>query len=82
MEEKLRVEVEVTITDGLSKIQVNQQSEQDLSPDMIAMVLAGGLALAIRLSDDEAQTMKDVIEYLNNEFIDPNAFFDARIVEQ
>jgi hypothetical protein len=82
VEEKLRVEVEVTITDGLSKIQVNQQSEQDLSPDMIAMVLAGGLALAIRLSDDEAQTMKDVIEYLNNEFIDPNAFFDARIVEQ
>ncbi len=82
MEEKLRVEVEVTITDGLSKIQVNQQSEQDLSPDMIAMVLAGGLALAIRLSEDEAQTMKDVIEYLNNEFIDPDAFFDARIVQQ
>ncbi len=82
MEEKLRVEVEVTITDGLSKIQVNQESEQDLSPDMIAMVLAGGLALAIRLSEDEAQTMKDVIEYLNNEFIDPDAFFDARIVQQ
>ena len=82
MEEKLKVEVEVTITDGLSKIQVNQDSEQDLSPDMIAMVLAGGLALAIRLSEDEAQTMKDVIEYLNNEFIDPDAFFDARIVQQ
>lgn len=82
MEEKLRVEVEVTITDGLSKIQVNQESEQDLSPDMIAMVLAGGLALAIRLSEDEAQTMKDVIEYLNNEFIDPDAFFNARIVQQ
>lgn len=82
MEEKLRVEVEVTITDGLSKIQVNQESEQDLSPDMIAMVLAGGLALAIRLSEDEAQTMKDVIEYLNNEFIDPDAFFDARIIQQ
>jgi hypothetical protein len=82
VEEKLRVEVEVTITDGLSKIQVNQESEQDLSPDMIAMVLAGGLALAIRLSEDEAQTMKDVIEYLNNEFIDPDAFFDARIVQQ
>jgi len=82
VEEKLRVEVEVTITDGLSKIQVNQESEQDLSPDMIAMVLAGGLALAIRLSKDEAQTMKDVIEYLNNEFIDPDAFFDARIVQQ
>jgi len=82
VEEKLRVEVEVTITDGLSKIQVNQESEQDLSPDMIAMVLAGGLALAIRLSEDEAQTMKDVIEYLNNEFIDPDAFFDARIIQQ
>jgi hypothetical protein len=82
VEEKLKVEVEVTITDGLSKIQVNQESEQDLSPDMIAMVLAGGLALAIRLSEDEAQTMKDVIEYLNNEFIDPDAFFDARIVQQ
>jgi hypothetical protein len=82
VEEKLRVEVEVTITDGLSKIQVNQESEQDLSPDMIAMVLAGGLALAIRLSEDEVQTMKDVIEYLNNEFIDPDAFFDARIIQQ
>ena len=48
---------------------------------MIAMVLAGGLALAIRLSDNEAETMKDVVDYLNGEFIDPNSFMDARIVK-
>ena len=80
MEEKYKIEVEVTITDGLSKIQVNQNSEQDLSPDILAMVLASGVALAIRLSDNEAETMKDVIDYLNGEFMDPNSFLDARIV--
>lgn len=81
MEETYKIEVEVTVTEENSKIQVHQASEQDLSPDMIAMVLAGGLALAIRLSDNEAETMKDVIEYLNGEFIDPNAFIDARIIK-
>jgi hypothetical protein len=82
VEEKYKIEVEVTMTDGLTKIQVNQDSEQDLAPDIIAMVLAGGLALAIRLSDDEAQTMKDVMDYLNDEFINPDSFQDARIIQQ
>lgn len=81
MEEKYKIEVEVTISDGLSKIQVNQNSEQDLPPDILAMVLASGVALAIRLSDNEAETMKDVIDYLNGEFMDPNSFIDARIVK-
>lgn len=82
MEETFKIEVEVTVTeDGKSKIMVHQSSEQDLSPDMIAMVLAGGLALAIRLSDNEVETMKEVIDYLNDEFIDPEAFIDAQIVK-
>ena len=77
-----KIEVEVTVTeDGNSKILVHQDSEQDLPADMIAMVLAGGLALAIRLSENEAETMKDVIEYLNGEFIDPNSFIDAKIIK-
>ena len=82
MEMTYKIEVEVTVTeDGNSKILVHQDSEQDLPADMIAMVLAGGLALAIRLSDNEAETMKDVIEYLNGEFIDPNSFIDAKIIK-
>jgi hypothetical protein len=81
MEEKYKIELEVTVLDGNAKIQVNQNSEQDLSPDILAMVLASGVALAIRLSDNEAETMKDVIDYLNQEFMDPNAFVDARIVK-
>lgn len=82
MEQTYKIEVEVTVTeDGNSKILVHQDSEQDLPADMIAMVLAGGLALAIRLSDNEAETMKDVIEYLNGEFIDPNSFIDAKIIK-
>lgn len=81
MEEKYKIELEVTVLDGNAKIQVNQNSEQDLSPDILAMVLASGVALAIRLSDNEAETMKDVIDYLNGEFIDPNSFVDARIVK-
>lgn len=81
MEEKYKIELEVTVLDGNAKIQVNQNSEQDLPPDVLAMVLASGVALAIRLSDNEAETMKDVIDYLNGEFIDPNSFIDARIVK-
>ena len=81
MEEKYKIELEVTVLDGNDKIQVNQKSEQDLPPDVLAMVLASGVALAIRLSDNEAETMKDVIDYLNGEFIDPNSFVDARIVK-
>ena len=82
MKETFKIEVEITVTENSqSTIQINQVSEQDLSPDMIAMVLAGGLALAIRLSDNEAETMKDVVDYLNGEFIDPNSFMDARIVK-
>jgi hypothetical protein len=81
MEEKYKVEVEVTVTDGLSKIQINQNSEQDLSPDILALVLASGVALAIRLSDDDAETMKDVIDYLNGEFVNSDSFSDARIIK-
>jgi hypothetical protein len=45
------------------------------------MVLASGTALAIRLSDNEVETMRDVIDYLNGEFIDTGSFKDARIVK-
>ena len=45
------------------------------------MVLASGTALAIRLSDNEVETMQDVIDYLNSEFIDTGSFKDARIVK-
>lgn len=79
-QEKYTVEVEVTVLDGKSKIQVNQSKEQDLTPDMVAMVLASGLILAIRLSENEGETMRDVIDYLNSEFTDPDSFNDARIV--
>lgn len=82
VEEKYKVEVEITIIDGISKIQVNQETNQDLAPDMIALVLAGGLALSIRLSDNEVETMNEVIDYLNGEFINPDSFIDAKIVKQ
>jgi hypothetical protein len=82
VEEKYKVEVEITIVDGISKIQVNQETNQDLAPDMIALVLAGGLALSIRLSDNEVETMNEVIDYLNGEFINPDSFIDAKIVKQ
>lgn len=82
MTEILKVEVEVVINDNdQTKILVHQTSNQDLSADMIAMVLASGLALAIRLSENDVETMKDVIDYLHGEFIDTESFKDARIVK-
>ena len=81
MEKKYKIELEVTVTDSNSKILLYQNSEQDLAPDFLAMVLASGVALAIRLSDNEGETMKEVIDYLNGEFINPNSFADARIMK-
>ena len=52
----------------------------------MARVLAGGLALCVRLSNDEGikkdhELMKEVIDYLNNEFISLESFLDAQIIK-
>jgi hypothetical protein len=48
---------------------------------MIRSVVVGGVALSIRAEDtpkDQAKALRDVIDYLESEFIDPNSFSDAK----
>ncbi len=45
-------------------------------------VLVGGVALSIRAEEtpkDQAKALRDVIDYLESEFIDPDSFSDAKI---
>ena len=79
-ENKLKVSVEVTIEDNDNFI-FNILAPRSLNTDMIRSVLVGGVALSIRAEEtpkDQAKALKDVIDYLESEFIDPDSFSDAK----
>ena len=79
-ETKLKVSVEVTI-EGDNNFLFNILAPQSMDRDMIRSVLAGGVALSIRAEEnpkDQARALRDVIDYLESEFIDPNSFSDAQ----
>jgi hypothetical protein len=80
-ENKIKVSVEVTIEDDDNFI-FNILAPKSLDPDMIRSVLVGGVALSIRAEEtpkDQAKALRDVIDYLESEFIDPDSFSDALI---
>jgi len=79
-ENKLKVSVEVTIEDDNNFI-FNILAPRSLNTDMIRSVLVGGVALSIRAEEtpkDQAKALKDVIDYLESEFIDPDSFSDVQ----
>jgi hypothetical protein len=79
-ENKIKVSVEVTIEDDNNFI-FNILAPKSLDTDMIRSVLVGGVALSIRAEEtpkDQARALRDVIDYLESEFIDPDSFSDAK----
>ena len=79
-ENKIKVSVEVTIEDDNNFI-FNILAPKSLDTDMIRSVLVGGVALSIRAEEtpkDQAKALRDVIDYLESEFIDPDSFSDAQ----
>ena len=79
-ETKLKVSVEVTIEDN-NNFLFNILAPQSMDRNMIRSVLAGGVALSIRAEGnpkDQAKALRDVIDYLESEFIDPDSFSDAQ----
>ena len=79
-ENKIKVSVEVTIEDDNNFI-FNILAPQSLDRDMIRSVLVGGVALSIRAEEtpkDQAKALRDVIDYLESEFINPDSFSDAQ----
>ena len=80
-ENKIKVSVEVIIEDESNFI-FNILAPQSLDQDMIRSVLVGGVALSIRAEEtpkDQAKALRDVIDYLESEFIDPDSFSDAKV---
>jgi len=79
-ENKIKVSVEVTIEDDNNFI-FNILAPKSLDTDMIRSVLVGGVALSIRAEEtpkDQAKALRDVIDYLESEFINPDSFSDAK----
>ena len=78
-ENKIKVTVEVTIEDEQNYL-FNILAPPSLDNDMIRSVLAGGVALSIRAEKtpkDQAKALRDIIDYLESEFINPDSFSDA-----
>lgn len=79
-ETKLKVTVEVTVK-GDDNFIFNILAAETLTTEMIRSVLAGGLALSIRAEEtpkNQATALRDVIDYLESEFINPDSFSDAK----
>lgn len=70
--------VKVEFVDGGTNVNILQPDEQNLTTDDLGKILAGGLALCVRGSKNEVEYMKEIIDYLNSEFVNPNSFSDIK----
>lgn len=78
MENKFQVCVNVEIKDGRSHIKLVVPPTQELSLEEVGKLLAGGLALTIRNAKNEPEYMKEIMEYLQNEYINIDSFSDSK----
>lgn len=76
---KVTVEVKV-MEDG--RFMFNILANESLNHDAIRSILAGGLALSIRGEEtpkEQAEAFRDVIKYLEDEFISVDSFSDVKM---
>jgi len=77
--EELIVTVGVKVMDGRTYFSLTTPSNQKkLSVEEIGKILAGGLSLAIRCSDNEGKFMGEIMDYLTKEFVNADSFNDAK----
>jgi hypothetical protein len=77
--ETLSVRVDVTYADG--KFNFSLLTGKEIQPEMLRAMLVGGVALTIKAEDGpekQGQAMREVIDYLNNEFVSIDSFMDAK----
>lgn len=78
MENKFEVCVKVEVKDGRSHINLMVPPSQNLSLEEVGKVLDGGLALVVKSAKNEPEYMKEIMEYLQNEFISLDSFSDSK----
>jgi len=83
MEKNYQVIVDATLKeDGRMYLNLKQPSEgvsSILTIEEIRPILAGGLALSIRASEDESKAMREVMMYLEEEFVNSDSFSDLKL---
>jgi hypothetical protein len=80
--ETVSVRVDVTYSDGNYNFMLFV-SDEGLTTMLMRSVLAGGVALCIKAEDGpekQGAAMKEVIDYLNSEFISTDSFENAKFV--
>jgi hypothetical protein len=79
--ETVSVRVDVTYSDGNYNFMLFVSD--DIDNNLMRSVLAGGVALCIKAEDGpekQGAAMKEVIDYLNSEFISTDSFENAKFV--
>ena len=79
--ETLSVRVDMTYVNGRFNFQLF--AEKEVKPEMLRAMLVGGVALTIKAEEgpeNQGAAMKDVIDYLTNEFISTDSFENAKYV--
>lgn len=82
MEENFRIIVDATQRDGRMYLDILQPTDGSftiLSMENVRPLLAGALAMAIRASKDEGEAMKEIMDYLNDEFVNTDSFSDLSL---
>ena len=77
----LSVRVDMTYVNGRFNFQLF--AEKEVKPEMLRAMLVGGVALTIKAEEGpekQGVAMKEVIDYLTNEFISTDSFENAKYV--
>jgi hypothetical protein len=74
---RIIVDVNMDFDNDKTSFELLLPKEQDkLTTEEMAAFLSGAVALCIRSSEDEAELMRTVMSYLENEFVNPDSFED------
>ena len=77
MKYRIIVDADIDFETDRTSFEILQPSEQKtLNPEQMSAFLSGALALSIRSSENEAEVMRTVMNYLESEFINPDSFAD------
>ena len=80
----MKVTVEVKVMDD-GRFMFNILANESLNNEAIRSILAGGLALSIRGEEtpkEQAEVFRDVIKYLEDEFISVDSFSDVKMIKK
>ena len=68
-----------TDENGTTTFQIKLPREQPkIEINQMAIYLAGAIMTCIKSSDDQPKLMKEVIDFLNDEFVDIDSFANAK----